>query len=49
MQMGNMRFDPPLAGVAVLLLIARQAVALADIIRQLLYQHRRVAFAVVLD
>ncbi|STS93011.1 Uncharacterised protein [Klebsiella variicola] len=48
-QMGDMSFDPGFAGVAVKLLVASETVALADIIHQLLHQHRGKALAVVLD
>ena len=49
MQMGDIGFDPGFAGVAVKLFVASKTVALANVIHQLLHQHRRKALAVVLD
>ena len=48
-QMGDMSFDTGFAGVTIKLLVASETVALADIIHQLLHQHRGKALAVVLD
>ncbi|VAT76286.1 Uncharacterised protein [Klebsiella pneumoniae] len=49
MQMGDVGFNPRFAGVAVKLFVTGETVALADIIHQLLHQHRRKTLAVVLD
>ena len=49
MQMRDMCFDPSLTGVTIQRLIPGQAVALANIVRQFLHQHRRVTFAIILN
>ena len=49
MQMRDVLFDPPFAGIAVQLFVPFQAVALADVVRQLLDQNGGIAFTVILN
>ena len=49
MQMSNMFFNATLAGIAIQIFVSFQAVALTDIVRQLLNQNRGIAFAVILN
>ena len=49
MQVSDVGFNPRLAGVAIKLLVAGETVALADVIHQLLHQHRGKALAVILN
>ena len=49
MQMRDVLFDPPFAGIAVQLFVPFQTVALADVVRQLLNQNGGIALAIVLN
>ena len=49
MQMGNVLFNAAFAGIAVQRFIAFKAVALTDIVRQFLYQHRRITLTIILN
>ena len=49
MQTGNVCFYPGLALIAGQRFIARQVVALPDVVHQFLHQYRREALAVVLN
>ena len=47
--MRDVLFDAAFAGIAVQLLVALQAMALADVVRQLLNQNGGIAFTVILN